>query len=627
MSGDTAIVSSKNGAYVYVRSGNSWTQQTVLVPSDGISVITNPYPTAISGNTVVIGANSVAVNGNANQGAVYVFIRNGTVWSQQQKLTTSDGAAGDQFGRSVSISGETILGGAWFDGTGANTNQDSGYVFVRQNGTWSEQTKLVANDGASNNLLGLTAFIDSDTAVLGTGISRSRVYIFTRSGTIWTQQQSLSVCEPSGSSGNSCNFGANGLMVSGDTLAVANNSLNIDTNTSAGGVYVFTRSGTTWTQQQRLTASDGLANDNFGTGLAIEGNTIVAGSPALNTRAGSAYLFSRAGSIWTQQQKFQISGVTASNSFGNSVSISGSKFIVATPRDITGIGAAYVFTSTLAQRFSLFDFDGDVKTDVGIFRPSPTEWWINRSSSGQTVAAQFGAGSDQITPADFTGDGKTDIAIFRPSTGEWFVLRSEDNSYFSFPFGTSGDKPVAADYDGDGKSDAAVFRPSTGTWFISNSGGSGTSTVNFGTPEDKPVAADYDGDGKSDIAIFRPSDGSWWYLRSSDLQFRVYRFGVATDKPVPGDYTGDGKADIAVFRPSNGEWFVQRSEDNSYFSFIWGQTGDVPVAGDYDGDGKFDTAIFRPSNSTWFINQTTAGIGIVSFGTSGDRPIPNAFVP
>jgi hypothetical protein len=274
-----------------------------------------------------------------------------------------------------------------------------------------------------------------------------------------------------------------------------------------------------------------------------------------------------------------------------------------------------------------FDFDGDRKTDISIFRPAPGEWWYLKSSTGGNAALQFGTSSDKITPGDFTGDGKTDIAFFRPASGFWFILRSEDFSFFSFPFGANGDVPVPADYDGDGRADPAVFRPSTNTWFISNTGGGGTTITNFGASGDRPVAADYDGDGKADIAIFRPSDGSWWYVRSIDGSFRVFSFGAATDKCVPGDYTGDGRADIAIFRPSTGFWFIQRSEDNSYFSFPFGASGDVPVPGDYDGDGRFDTAVFRPSNSTWFLNQTTAGVGIVGFGIAGDLPVPNAFVP
>ncbi|HEY0457626.1 MAG TPA: Calx-beta domain-containing protein [Pyrinomonadaceae bacterium] len=278
-------------------------------------------------------------------------------------------------------------------------------------------------------------------------------------------------------------------------------------------------------------------------------------------------------------------------------------------------------------RGTVADFDGDGKTDVGIFRPSDGSWWYFGSSDVHTRVFTFGTGSDVITPGDYTGDGKSDIAIFRPSTGEWFVQRSEDNSFFSYPFGTTGDIPAPADFDGDGKTDSAVFRPSDSTWYIRRSSDLGTSIVTFGTNTDKPVAADFDGDGKADIAVFRPSDGSWWYLRSSDFQYRVFRFGIGTDKPVQGDWTGDGKADIAVFRPATGEWYVQRSEDNSFYSVPFGQNADVPTPGDYDGDGKFDTAVFRPAERRWFINRSTAGILIATFGSDGDRPLPNAFVP
>ena len=107
-----------------------------------------------------------------------------------------------------------------------------------------------------------------------------------------------------------------------------------------------------------------------------------------------------------------------------------------------------------------FDFDGDLRSDYGIFRPSNGSWWINRST-GSTTVYQFGTGTDRMAPADFTGDGKADVAVFRPSTGQWFILRSENSSFYAFPFGTSGDIPVPGDYDADGKADVAVYRPST----------------------------------------------------------------------------------------------------------------------------------------------------------------------
>jgi CSLREA domain-containing protein len=275
---------------------------------------------------------------------------------------------------------------------------------------------------------------------------------------------------------------------------------------------------------------------------------------------------------------------------------------------------------------TVFDFDGDGKTDVGIFRPSVGEWWIYRSSDGQVPAFQFGASTDKIAPADFTGDGKTDIAFFRPSTGEWFVLRSEDNSYFSFPFGAAEDIPVPADYDGDGKADPAVFRPSVGTWFINRSSDGGTTSAPFGGNGDVPIPADYDGDGKADLAIYHTSAGEWWLNRST-TGLIVYQFGNSTDKIVPGDYTGDGKTDVAFWRPSTGQWFILRSEDTSYYAAPFGTAGDIPTPGDYDGDGKFDVTVFRPSTGTWFVTRTSGGTSAQQFGANGDRPLPTAFLP
>jgi CubicO group peptidase (beta-lactamase class C family) len=280
---------------------------------------------------------------------------------------------------------------------------------------------------------------------------------------------------------------------------------------------------------------------------------------------------------------------------------------------------------TTSQTTPRFDFDGDGKTDISIYRPSVGEWWYQRSFDGQVVAAQFGTGADRIVPADYTGDGKTDIALWRPASGEWFILRSEDHSFYSFPFGANGDIPVPADFDADGRADAAVFRPSDSTWYILRST-EGVTIQRFGQAGDVPVAADYDGDNRADIAVYRPSVGEWWLQRSVSGTV-AFRFGNGADKPVPDDYTGDGKADVALFRPSTNEWFVLRSENQSFYSFPFGATGDIATPGDYDGDGKTDAAVFRPSSSAWFIQRSTAGTLIQSFGQMGDMPIPSAFVP
>lgn len=273
-----------------------------------------------------------------------------------------------------------------------------------------------------------------------------------------------------------------------------------------------------------------------------------------------------------------------------------------------------------------FDFDGDERADISIFRPSNGQWWINRSVAG-VIANTFGNGSDLPTPADFTGDGKVDIAVFRPSTGEWFILRSEDSSFYSIPFGTSGDIPVPGRFDNDQSADIAVFRPSNATWYIRKSRSSQAIIQQFGVTGDVPVPADYDGDGYTDIAIYRPSNGQWWLNRSFTGVIAL-TFGTSTDKPTVGDYTGDGRTDIAFWRPSTGEWYTLRSEDYSYYSNPFGASTDIPAPGDYTGDRKFDQAVFRPSTGRWYVNASSGFPTTyeVPFGVAGDRPVENSYI-
>lgn len=276
-----------------------------------------------------------------------------------------------------------------------------------------------------------------------------------------------------------------------------------------------------------------------------------------------------------------------------------------------------------------FDFDADGKTDISIFRPSLGQWWYQQSGDLSVKTYTFGTATDKIVPADYDGDGKTDVAVWRPATGEWLVLRSSNLTFFAAPFGASADLPAPGDFDADGKADFTVFRPTAGAWFINKTTG-GVQINSFGTIGDVPVVADYDGDAKADLAIYRPAGGSgnseWWLLRSSAGVFAT-QFGTVLDKPVQADYTGDGKADIAFFRPATSEWYVLRSEDVTFYAAPFGGAGDTASPGDYDGDGKSDFAVFRPSSATWYVLKSGGGVLIQAFGSTGDRPVPNAFVP
>ncbi len=274
-----------------------------------------------------------------------------------------------------------------------------------------------------------------------------------------------------------------------------------------------------------------------------------------------------------------------------------------------------------------FDFDGDGRTDIAVFRSSNGTWYLNRSASGLT-AVTFGESTDLIAPADFDGDGKTDVSVFRPSNGSWYRINSATNTFSGVQFGQAGDVPRPADFDGDNKADINVFRPSNGAWYRINSNGGQVVSNVFGQNGDAPVPADYNGDGKADLAVFRPSANTWYIARPTGTpaqNFDAVSFGAAGDIPVPANYDGDTKTDIAVFRPSTGVWYRINSSNGQVVAVTFGQNGDIPTAGDYDGDNKADIAVFRPSNGAWYIMNTQSGSPFIQFGTSSDKPVPAAF--
>ncbi len=265
-----------------------------------------------------------------------------------------------------------------------------------------------------------------------------------------------------------------------------------------------------------------------------------------------------------------------------------------------------------------FDFDGDGKADLSIFRPGTGFWYLLGSQNG-LVSQQFGIAADKLVPADYDGDGKTDIAVYR--NGTWYLLRSSAG-FIGIAFGAPDDIPQPGDFDGDGKADIAVWRPSNGTWYVYNLATNQFTAAQFGAGADKPVRGDYDGDGKTDYAVFRPSNGTW-YVNGSRAGFTAVQFGLADDKPVPADYDGDGKTDVAVFRPSTGTWYLNRSQAG-FTSEQLGIATDLPVPADYNGDGKAEVSVYR--NGMWLPNPFTGGPFTAAFGSATDRPVPNAYI-
>ena len=361
LSGDTAVIGAfrdsddvkgvdSGSAYVFARSGTNWSQQAKLTATDGAANDTFGGNVALSGDTTVIGAlgDDDDVNG-VDSGSAYVFTRSGTSWSEQAKLTAADGAAGDEFGYSVALSGDTAVIGAARDDDKGN-DSGSAYVFTRSGTSWSQQAKLTAADGAAGDVFSISVALSGDTAVIGAdlddekGDNSGAAYVFTRSGTTWSQQAKLTADD--GAAGDL--FGIR-VALSGVT-AVIGAARDDDKGDNSGAAYVFIRSGTTWSQQAKLTAADGAANDRFGTRVALSGNTAVIGAildDDKSDNSGSAYVFTRSGTTWSQQAKLAAADGAADDVFGWSVALSGDTVVIGAPTSIFvlpgGTGSAYVF--------------------------------------------------------------------------------------------------------------------------------------------------------------------------------------------------------------------------------------------------------------------------------------------
>ncbi len=348
----------------------TWTQQAEMVASDGATGDDFGYSVAVSGNTAVVGAPDKLVGPNIFQGVAYVFVRSGSNWTQQAELAAFDGAAGDQFGYSVSISGDTVVIGAPFKGEGLSIIQGAAYIFMRTGTTWAVQAEILSSDGEPFDFFGTSVSVNADTAVVtaaGKNSDQGAAYVFVRSGTVWNQQQELTAFDGAGGD----EFGTS-VSLSGDTVAVGAQTKNGD----QGAIYVFVRNGTAWSSLQEVVASDRVANDNFGRSVALSGNTLVVGAPqktiGSNIMQGAAYVLIFNGTSWTQQQELTATDGTANDGFGSSVSLTGDTAVIGAPGKSINAksqqGAVYQFGrtgTTWTQQQELTATDGTLNDDFG----------------------------------------------------------------------------------------------------------------------------------------------------------------------------------------------------------------------------------------------------------------------
>jgi hypothetical protein len=501
LSGNTAVIGAhcdddhgldSGSAYVFINTGTSWSQQAKLLAVDGAINDYFGWSGAVDGDTAIIGAIGDDDNG-ADAGAAYVYVRSGASWTQQQKLLAGDGASGDNFGYSVSLSGDTVIIGAPFDDdVGGYTG--SAYVFTRSGASWTQQAKILPTGVAAGDYLGDSVFIAGDTALMGApfdndnGVGSGSVYVFTRTGTSWVQQAKLLASD--GQEWD--NFGTS-LSFSNETALIGADGDN-DNNYDSGSTYVFVRTGTTWNQQAKLLADDGEMYDFFGGSCSLSGDIALIGAAFEDDggdSAGSAYVYERVGTTWTQQQKLLASDGSSDDWFGGSVCIEGvTAFITAYGNDDYGTesGSAYVFAGEIFNQ-----------PPVANFTWTPHYPYVNQSVLFDASASSDPDGTIVLYEWDWDNDGVYE---------ENHTTQTATHSW-----GTSGEYPLTLRVTDDG--DASTTLTCIITVFQNHPPNipiiEGPLTGNVGTPTSYNfTSTDPDGDSLYWMIDWGDSSGTEW---------------------------------------------------------------------------------------------------------------------
>lgn len=340
VSGDYAIVGArkKNGdtgaAYIYVRKGASWVEQQKITASDATTGDMFGTAVGISGNYAIVGASGK----NTTEGAAYIFGRSGTTWTELAKLDRP--ASSKYFGNSVAISGDTVIVG--------NYQVKEAYAFARSGATWPLQQKLVPKDGTEISSFGEAVAISGDTVIIGAGhycntgtTSKAAAYFFTRTGTVWTEQQKIADPDPTNNDG----FGS-AVSLSGDWAIIGSGGYD-KAKENTGTAYIYERSGSAWTLRQQLKNPDDAEGDLFGNNVALSGKHAVICSTYSGSYTGAVFFYTRSDMGWIMEKKIAGSAVSATpNFFGDTVAIDGPYVIVGNKGNkdtATEQGAAFGF--------------------------------------------------------------------------------------------------------------------------------------------------------------------------------------------------------------------------------------------------------------------------------------------
>ncbi|MBC7938021.1 MAG: FG-GAP repeat protein [Rhizobacter sp.] len=334
----------RGAAYIFFRNNGVWQQQASLLASDGAADDYFGASVAISGSYALVGAWGDDVGADANQGSAYVFNREGSSWTQMAKLTAADGAADDYFGHSAAISGNTIIVGAYGDNIGANINQGSAYIYTLSGSSWTFRAKLTASDGGVDDRFGNSVSVSGSYVIagaylddIGANADQGSVYSFYEltNAAGWTTAQAYHQ-KILAADGEADDYFGVSVSAWGSGLAVGASGDDIGANTSQGSAYLFYRSPIgvqNWTLPEKITANDGVANDNFGICVSrTQLFTVVgayrsdAGVGLLNS--GAVYVYNSSGSAVTFKTKIDDDTAETNGYFGFTTGVSGYEIII-----------------------------------------------------------------------------------------------------------------------------------------------------------------------------------------------------------------------------------------------------------------------------------------------------------
>jgi len=547
-----------------------WIQQLPkLIPSDGAAGDDFGFSVAVSGDTIVVGARFDSDNGDFS-GSAYVFIMPGGGWvdmPETAKLTASDGAASDHFGWSAAISGDTIVVGALDDDDNGDRS-GSAYVFVRPLTGWvdtTETAKLTASDGAASDRFGISVSVSVDTIVVGASYddARGSAYVFVRPVTGWVD--TTETAKLTASDGAESDVFGWDVAVSGDTIVVGAYG-DDDNGSESGSAYVFVRPLTGWVdmiQTAKFTASDGEIGYRFGWSVAISGDTIV-------VLGGGTYVFVRPGSGWVD-----INETAKLSPGGQAVAFSGDTIVVGVPGD-DGKGSAYVFVRPVTgwvdmiQTATLTASDGAQGDAFG--------WAV--AISGDTIVV---GGPDNDDP--LLGPSAGSAYVYKLDTDNDGVIDANDNCpTMSNPDQIDSDAdgagdPCDVDKDNDGVPDSEDAFPLDPTeWLDTDNDGIGNN-----------ADTDDDNDGVPDSEDAFPLDPTEWLDTDND--------GIGNNADTDDDNDGVPDSEDA-FPLDPTEWL---DTDNDGI----GNNADT----DDDNDGVPDSEDAFPLDPTEWLDTDNDGIG------------------